>query len=453
MFDVLSLAFCAPCPKLKVLRTVLVILSFVSLSHPAEASVALADSLRHTSSIAVGDSLGVTTDTCGVADTAATVRQACAKVRYKNDTRLDRVVYTCAPLILNGLIMRSESKRFRGLRNDYIPRFDRRLDNYTQYLPAAVMLGLKLGGVKGRSSWGRMLASHAMSVALMAGIVNALKYSAQVERPDGTDLRSFPSGHTATAFMTATMLNKEYGYRSPWIGIGAYSVAAATGLMRMANNKHWLSDVMTGAGVGIVATEMGYYLTDLIFKQRGLNKATTEETFEEKYHPSFIGLNFLINEPLGKYPDGKGSHVKVSRGCTSAVEGAYFFNPYVGVGGRFSVTRTSVIVDGVKAEDNVFDTWKVGGGAYFSYPLTSRWLLGSKLLASSVFYPNIQLTDELIDSRHGMGLGTGLSVMFRARQHYSVRFLVDYNLLPYRALGKHTCFHSLELGSSFVVSF
>ena len=67
-------------------------------------------------------------------------------------------------------------------------------------------------------------------------------------------------------------------------------------------------------------------------------------------------------------------------------EGAYFFNPYVGVGGRFSVTRTPVIVDGVKAEDNVFDTWKVGGGAYFSYPLTSRWLLGSKLLASSVFY-------------------------------------------------------------------
>ena len=174
MFDVLSLAFCAPCSKLKVLRTTLVILSFVSLSHTAEASVALADSLRHMPSIAVGDSVGVTADTSVVADTVTTVRQACAKARYKNDTRIDRVVYTCAPLILNGLLMRSESKRFRGLRNDYIPHFDRRLDNYTQYLPAAVMLGLKLGGVKGRSSWGRMLASHAMSVALMAGIVNCL---------------------------------------------------------------------------------------------------------------------------------------------------------------------------------------------------------------------------------------------------------------------------------------
>ena len=112
----------------------------------------------------------------------------------------------------------------------------------------------------------------------------------------------------------------------------------------------------------------------------------------------------------------------MSRGCTSAVEGAYFFNPYIGVGGRFSVTRTSVIVDNIKAEDNVFDTWKLGGGAYFSYPLSERWLLGSKLLVSSVFYPDIKLTDDLIDSHHGVGFGTGLSLTFRVRQHYNISF-------------------------------
>ena len=143
----------------------------------------------------------------------------------------------------------------------------------------------------------------------------------------------------------------------------------------------------------------------------------------------------------------------MSRGCTSAVEGAYFFNPYIGVGGRFSVTRTSVIVDNVKADDNVFDTWKLGGGAYFSYPLSERWLLGSKLLVSSVFYPDIKLTDDLIDSHHGVGFGTGLSLTFRVRQHYNVRFLMDYNLLPYRVSGVRTCSHSLGLGSSFVISF
>ena len=66
--------------------------------------------------------------------------------------------------------------------------------------------------------------------------------------------------------MTATMLTKEYGHRSPWIGISAYSVATATGLMRMANNKHWLSDVLTGAGIGSLSTELGYFLAGLIFK-------------------------------------------------------------------------------------------------------------------------------------------------------------------------------------------
>ena len=191
----------------------------------------------------------------------------------------------------------------------------------------------------------------------------------------------------------------------------------------------------------------------MIFKEHGLRKADVEEKFDKLQKPSYVGLNFLINEPLGTSLNEKGSKVKVSRGCTSAVEGAYFFNPYIGVGGRFSVTRTSVIVDNVKAEDNVFDTWKLGGGAYFSYPLSERWLLGSKLLVSSVFYPDIKLTDDLIDSHHGVGFGTGLSLTFRVRQHYNVRFLIDYNLLPYRVSGVRTCSHSLGLGSSFVISF
>ena len=191
----------------------------------------------------------------------------------------------------------------------------------------------------------------------------------------------------------------------------------------------------------------------MIFKEHGLRKADVEEKFDKLRKPSYVGLNFLINEPLGTSLNEKGSKVKVSRGCTSAVEGAYFFNPYIGVGGRFSVTRTSVIVDNVKAEDNVFDTWKLGGGAYFSYPLSERWLLGSKLLVSSVFYPDIKLTDDLIDSHHGVGFGTGLSLTFRVRQHYNVRFLIDYNLLPYRVSGVRTCSHSLGLGSSFVISF
>ena len=91
-----------------------------------------------------------------------------------------------------------------------------------QYAPAVAMLGLKASGVQSRSSWGRLLVSDAFSTLLMGATVNTLKQTTNIERPDGSNRHSFPSGHTATAFMTATMLNKEYGHKSPWIGIGAY---------------------------------------------------------------------------------------------------------------------------------------------------------------------------------------------------------------------------------------
>lgn len=135
-----------------------------------------------------------------------------------------------APLIAEGLVAKKLDGRFRGLRNDYIPDFKKSADDYLQYSPLAVMVGLKALGVESRSSWERMAVSDAISAVLMAGIVGTLKNTTNVTRPDGSDDRSFPSGHTATAFMTATMLTKEYGSVSPWIGVGAYSVAPRRGL-------------------------------------------------------------------------------------------------------------------------------------------------------------------------------------------------------------------------------
>ena len=107
-----------------------------------------------------------------------------------------------------------------NLRNELMPAFDYSYDEYLQYAPVGVMLGLKAAGYEGRSSWGRMLVSDAFSLALMAGSVKGLKFSVHRSRPDGSGNDSFPSGHTATAFMTATMLHKEYGWRSPWFSIG-----------------------------------------------------------------------------------------------------------------------------------------------------------------------------------------------------------------------------------------
>lgn len=101
-------------------------------------------------------------------------------------------------------------------------------------------------------------------------VVNSLKLACGVLRPDESNFFSFPSGHTATAFMTATLLYKEYGFKSVWVGIVAYAAAIITGMTRILNNRHWMIDVIVGAALGILLTEMAYRMVKIIFKDRGL---------------------------------------------------------------------------------------------------------------------------------------------------------------------------------------
>lgn len=369
-----------------------------------------------------------------------------------SSSRFYRMTYIGVPLVVGGLIVKSEDDHFRSLRNDYLPRFNCHADDYLQYAPAAVMLGMKVAGVKGRSSWGRMIVSDAFSALLMGSAVNTLKQTTHVVRPDGSNDRSFPSGHTATAFMTATMLTKEYGHKSPWIGIGAYTAASATGLMRMVNNKHWLSDVLTGAGIGILSTELGYYLADLIFKEKGINRFEDEEIFERMANPSFISLYLGFNIPLSGYDIDEQTEFRTSSGSSAGVEGAYFFNPYIGVGGRFAVSNTSIIVNNDAAEDNTFDAMSLCGGAYFSYPLSSRWLVGSKLLGGYVHYPSLKLSKQMVPAKNGACFGSGFSLTFKAKEHLGVRFFLDYNLMPSHSPGSSEWMNTLTCGASVAIT-
>ncbi|MFQ9235756.1 MAG: phosphatase PAP2 family protein [Bacteroides ovatus] len=370
-----------------------------------------------------------------------------------SSSRFYQMTYIGVPLIVGGLIVKREDDHFRGLRNEYLPRFNRHLDDYMQYAPAAVMLGMKVAGVQSRSSWGRMLVSDAFSALLMGGVVNTLKQTTNVERPDGSNKHSFPSGHTATAFMTATMFTKEYGHKSPWVGVGAYSVATATGLMRMANNKHWLSDVLTGAGIGILSTEVGYYFADLIFREKGINRFANENMFDRMDKPSFVSLYLGLNIPLSGYDIDEEMEFRTSSGSSAGVEGAYFFNPYVGVGGRFTVSNTLIIVNEERAENNTFDAISLCGGSYFSYPLSSQWLIGSKLLGGYVHYPQLELTDRSVSSRSGFCMGSGVSLTFKAKEYYGIRFFLDYNLLPSHSRNSGEYMNMFTLGSSFMITF
>lgn len=93
----------------------------------------------------------------------------------------------------------------------------------------------------------------------MSHTVDFLKDKTHKQRPSGGDFRSFPSGHTSLAFAAAEFMRMEYKDVSPWYGYAAYSVATATGALRMFNKVHWFSDVLAGAGVGILSTKISYF--------------------------------------------------------------------------------------------------------------------------------------------------------------------------------------------------
>ena len=347
----------------------------------------------------------------------------------RTSTKGYRMTFIAVPLIVGGAVMSVYDTDFRRLRNGYVKSFHHDYDDYLQYAPAALLVGMKVCGVESRSSWGRMLVSDAFSAGLMAAAVNSLKYSFRVMRPDGSTRNSFPSGHTATAFMTATMLHKEYGHRSPWYSIGAYTAATLTGLSRQMNNKHWLSDVLVGAGIGILSTEVGYYLADLIFKGRGITYARLpDRPFDPGYKPSFFGLYLGLNLTPGRYALEDGREVSLSTGGTAGVEGAWFITRHIGIGGRATISNMPLSVDKI-LQDESLDMISGYVGPFFSYPLTCRWLVGGKLLAGYVHYPSCRLSDIRIGDKNGFGFGTGLSVTFLANHKFGMKFSTDYDLV------------------------
>ncbi|MDY0987273.1 lipid A 1-phosphatase [Flavobacterium sp. ACN2] len=153
------------------------------------------------------------------------------------------------------------------------------IDDFSQYAPAASVYALNAFGVKGKNNMRDRSVILVTSYAIMATTVLGLKSISHVERPDGSSNNSFPSGHTATAFMGAEFLYQEYKDKSIWYGIAGYAVATGTGLFRIYNNRHWLTDVAAGAGIGILSTKIAYwinpYITKKLFKSSAENKSTS----------------------------------------------------------------------------------------------------------------------------------------------------------------------------------
>ena len=413
------------------------------------------------------------------------------------------------PLFVAGMIAKGEKEAFRqnyGNPNTKIRlvkyNFHSEIDNYTQFSGIALTAGLKMAGVEGRSSWPRLFASSLASYGIMAGFVNGIKYTASELRPDGSTHNSWPSGHTATAFVGATILHKEYGLtRSPWYSIAGYTVATATGVMRVLNNRHWISDVLSGAGIGILSTELAYGICDLLFKDKGLLMNDLAYHPDLSVNPSFFsismgiglgnkhltlpGFNFGIDDPddPDDTPDTDPLELKFRSATAVGVEGAYFFNPYIGIGGRLRVKSTpingwsqftdierkslkeiaedpdfqdAITYFDIEIESDHITEFAADAGLYLSLPLSSRFAIGTKLLIGESIMDDIDVQGKFLGNRidydedghffkdgdmvaysewdyinvhasNSIKFGTGLSLTYAYKNSFSWRVFCDYD--------------------------
>ncbi|WP_167855167.1 phosphatase PAP2 family protein [Hymenobacter wooponensis] len=138
------------------------------------------------------------------------------------------------------------------------PTYRTRLDDLLIFAPYLELGAVALAGVESRDDRINTGLVILKSELIMLTSVFAIKNLTQETRPDGSDNLSFPSGHTAQAFLAASIVHTEFRDKSQWYGIGAYTIATSVAALRMINSKHWQSDVVAGAGIGILSAHLGY---------------------------------------------------------------------------------------------------------------------------------------------------------------------------------------------------
>ncbi|MCT3691142.1 phosphatase PAP2 family protein [Elizabethkingia anophelis] len=340
----------------------------------------------------------------------------------------------------------NQKEQIREDRNRYLPNFKVPYDDYLQYAPAVTVYGLKLAGVKGRNNIGRASLSYATSLAIMAILVNSIKYTAKVERPDGSTRNSFPSGHSAMAFTNAAFLDKEYGLVNPAYSIAGYSAATFTGLGRALNNRHWLPDILAGAGIGILSTELGYFFIDKIFKNKGDNMGLLSK-IEGNGNPSFLALKSGASISISNLLNESGLSDRKTVGLEAGLEGAYFFSKNWGIGADFNISTFPIRGEHLKIDDTVITDIKteslgflnIMAGPYFAYNFSNKWQLMLKVTAGYSKAANgkvfLKDNDPAISQRYykiatyrpskSIMMGTGISLTYKITSQLGITMYND----------------------------
>ena len=197
-------------------------------------------------------------------------------VSLRTDTvlvRTDRVMevrpLAAMPLLILAATAAPQADwHIRNIRNRYFPHLRMYWDDYVQFAPLALSLSLPACGITPRGGSAYHYTAHSFAVGIALLGVLGTKYTVGRLRPQGNSHNSFPSGHTATAFLGAELLDLAYGERYPLLASFGYLTASLTAYGRILNNRHWGSDVLAGAAAGILSADAGYWLADLVWGQK-----------------------------------------------------------------------------------------------------------------------------------------------------------------------------------------
>lgn len=215
---------------------------------------------------------------------------------FKNTIRLSATIIPAAAMaygfvkLNNNALTDLDEKARREFYSEH-PHRKFRLDDYLQFAPGAAVFALNGLGIKGKNSLADQSGVYLLSNIILNTTAQSLKRITNVTRPDGTS-NAFPSGHAAEAFASAEFLRQEYGDRSVWYTVSGYSAAFAVGYLRMYNNKHWLSDVIAGAGLGVLSTQAAYWLYPKI-KRIFSNKSKNNTFILPSYSPGTLGVGMV----------------------------------------------------------------------------------------------------------------------------------------------------------------
>jgi membrane-associated phospholipid phosphatase len=173
------------------------------------------------------------------------------------------------------------------------PNFNTKAESFFLFTPVVLVYGLNLAGDQGKNGFVDRSALLGLSAAFMGLSTFPLKHITHRLRPNGSDYLSFPSGHTSAAFTFAEFMSQEYSDKSPWYSVVGYTFATATGVFRMYNRDHWFSDVVAGAGFGILSTKAAYWVYPYIRKALTHTDKAGKSTFiMPTYQDGVPGLAF-----------------------------------------------------------------------------------------------------------------------------------------------------------------